>query len=364
MARQIRIDVIFGKALGVDVVRGHARLCDLSLISRADVYDPKSNPTGTQRDLSPKHARDAYNYVKADSLAFWPEILLCVRDPSVISLRSKKGESCGVLTVDLDALTRKKKIAISRLDGNHRLHYADGRSAGYPPIEDLVPFSLALNLDIDKEIKLFRDINNNQRKMSTSHLDNITVRLTAEEQLKLDQPALYVAQKLGKDPKSPFYRRIYDGGAKAHGNSLVPLRTLKSGIEYLFSKVVRLGALPDVDAKYAVIRNYFSAVKLWAPEPWSEPSKYLMLRGVGLWSISFLGAHVIDRALNNGQFLPEEMLSILESGKRWDWSSKGDFRGLSGRGGALKISETIAQELSGPENLSLRDLYGKIMSDV
>ena len=361
---KLRINVIFGRALGVEVVRGHAKLSDLALISRADVYDPKTNPAGTQRDLSPKHARDAYNYARANDLAFWPEILLCVRDPSALTFRRTAGGDCGVLTVDLDALARKRKIAISRLDGNHRLHYADGHVPGYPKIDSFVPFSMALNLSLDQENKIFRDINNNQRKMSTSHLDNITVRLTEEDQLKLDQPALYVAQRLGNDPKSPFYKRIYDGGAKKHGDSLVPLRTLRSGIEYLFSKVVRLGALPDVDAKYTVIRNYFQAIKLWAPEPWSDPGKYLMLRGVGLWSISFLGAHVIDRALNNGHFLPEEMLKILQSGKSWDWSSRGDFRGFSGRGGALKISEMIAQEFSGPESLSLKELYGKILRDI
>lgn len=359
----LRINVVFGRALGVDVVRGYARLSDLAAVSRADIYDPKRNPAGTQRDLSPKHARDAYNYARANDLAFWPEILLCVRDSSVLALRRKAGSEFGVLSIDLAALSRKRKIAISRLDGNHRLHYADGLTPGYPKIDSAVPFSLALNLNIDQEIKVFRDINNNQRKMSTSHLDNITVRLTEEDQLKLDQPALYVAQRLGKDAKSPFYKRIYDGGTKQHGNSLVPLRTLKSGIEYLFSKVVRLGALPDVDAKYTVIRNYFQAIKLWSPEPWSEPGRYLMLRGVGLWAISFLGAHVIDRALNNGHFLPEEMLTILRSGRDWDWSTRGDFRGLSGRGGALKISEMIAQEFSGPESLSLKELYGKILRD-
>lgn len=67
---KIKIDVIKGKALGVNVYRGFAKLCDLSLISKADIYDSKENPTGTQRDLSPKHAREAYYYVKNSDVGF------------------------------------------------------------------------------------------------------------------------------------------------------------------------------------------------------------------------------------------------------------------------------------------------------
>jgi hypothetical protein len=52
--------VIRGNVAGVNVFRGYARLSDLSRMSKADIYDKISNPQGTQRDLSPKHAQDAY----------------------------------------------------------------------------------------------------------------------------------------------------------------------------------------------------------------------------------------------------------------------------------------------------------------
>jgi hypothetical protein len=60
----LKIPVIRGTVLGVNVYRGFARLCDLSRISKPDVYDAISNPKGTQRDLSPKHAKEAYEYVR------------------------------------------------------------------------------------------------------------------------------------------------------------------------------------------------------------------------------------------------------------------------------------------------------------
>jgi DGQHR domain-containing protein len=360
----IQIPVIKGKVLGVSVYRGFAPLCDLARISQADIYDPKTNPTGTQRDLSPKHAKDAYDYVKTSELGFWPEVFLAARNSDVIRFEpSSKDGLYGLLSVDVEKIeTLHKKISISRVDGNHRLHYADGLTKGYPAIQKPSSFCLAVNITLDEEIALFRDINNNQRRMSTSHLDNVEVRLTPEDQLKRSSPHLYISKKLGEDHESPFYGRIYDGGKKS-ASSLIPLRTLRTGIEYMMSRPTKLTALPDTDVKYKIIKNYFSAVKKWSPESWQEPKKYLLLRGAGLWGVCFLGAEVIDRALSKGQYSAESMLKILKSGHNWNWSNDGDFQGLSGRGGATKIRDFIVAEFQDESGASLKDLYKKIMND-
>src|SRR5487761_2349667 len=74
-----------GRVLGVNVYRGFARLCELAEISRADIYDQQKNPTGTQRDLSPGHARDAHEYVRTHELGFWPEVFLYARLKTVVT---------------------------------------------------------------------------------------------------------------------------------------------------------------------------------------------------------------------------------------------------------------------------------------
>jgi hypothetical protein len=75
-ASKLAVPAIRGRVLGVSVYRGFARLCDIAEISKADVYDQNNNPTGTQRDLSPSHARDAHEYVRTHELGFWPEVFL------------------------------------------------------------------------------------------------------------------------------------------------------------------------------------------------------------------------------------------------------------------------------------------------
>lgn len=359
LIKPVSIQVMKGTVLGVKVYRGFARLCDLAAVSKADVYDQKLNPMGTQRDLNPAHARQAYEYVKSRTLAFWPEVFLSLRNENTLSYEElPEVRDVGLITIRIGEVNAG--IAISRVDGNHRLYYADGHAEGMPAIERIVSFCLAYELSLEDEIRLFRDINNNQRRMNTSHLDMIEAKLSTEVLLKARDPELYIAQELGRDMASPLFGRVYEGGVK-QAPWAIPLRTLRTGIEYLFSKSARVAAIPGVDAQYKVVRTYFASLKDLVPEAWEEPRKYLLLRGAGLWGACFLGAEVIDRVLAKGKFDQEAMVSILRSGRSWDWSNSGDFKGFSGRGGALQISNMIREELSDEMGVSLKELAKKIL---
>jgi DGQHR domain-containing protein len=212
----IKMPVIRSKMLGVNVFRGFAELSTLSEISQADIYDQQNNPLGTQRDLSEKHAKDAYTYIKTKEFGFWPEVFLCARNNKILTYTPISDEhlDLGILTLNFNLLTSMDETAISRIDGNHRLYYADGKTKGFSKVQKNVSFCLAYDLSREEEIQLFKDINKNQKPMNTSHLDRIEVRLTPEQELKKLNPDLYIAQKLGGDTKSPFYQRIYEGGKK------------------------------------------------------------------------------------------------------------------------------------------------------
>ncbi|MGE3691015.1 MAG: DGQHR domain-containing protein [Novosphingobium sp.] len=361
---KLRVPVLISEVMGVKVARGFARLCDLADMSRPDIYDAKTNPAGTQRDLSPKHARDAYEYIRGEELGFFPEVFLALRDADAVSIEQPKtATGLGYLNLSLSDLRNSKAIKISRIDGNHRLHYADGKSEGFPKVTRTVSFCLAFDLNKNQEIKLFRDINNNQRRMNTSHLDNIEVRLQGTKNILERNPPLYIANKLKDDKDSPLFGKVYDGG-RTDVTKFIPIRTLKTGIEYMLSQHSRLSSLEDTEIEYVVVKNYFSSLKLWHPEAWNHPKDYLMLRGAGLWGVCFLGAEVIDRALAKGKFKPTDMLAILRSGKEWDWSKNGDFQGLSGRGGALKISGMVSSEFADEGGTSLKSLARKISAEI
>lgn len=358
----LMIPVLRGVVLGVKVYRGYCPLSLLSEISRPDVYDKVNNPHGTQRDLSPSHAKDAYDYVKTHDLAYWPEVFLCIRYRNVVIYEPLSDDypDMGLLKINIKEIQDSSSISISRVDGNHRLFYANGAVKGYSKIDKTVSFCLAYGLDRSEEMQLFKDINDNQKKMDTSHLDSIEVRLSPEDLLKKKSPDLYIADKLGKEPDSAFFNRVFEGGKKASSTD-IPLRSLRTGIEYMLSRSIQLPRLEDAEAQYRVIRNYFSATKLWLPDAWANPKDYLLLRGVGLWATCFIGAHVIDRALQNEKFDADYMLEILRSGKDWDWTKNGEFKGFSGRGGAVQISNMVTQKFHDENRLSTKDLFEKIM---
>jgi DGQHR domain-containing protein len=358
----IKLDVIRCEVLGVDVVRGFAPLSTLARISKPDIYDEKSNPHGTQRDLSPKHARDAYAYARNARRGYWPEVFLCLRDQSAVTYephRRRSGNS-GVLTIDDARCARSPRIVISRVDGNHRLQLADGKTEGIPAIDRMVSFCIAMDLKQLEEIAIFRDINNNQKSMDTSHLDKIELRLTGEDVVKGRDPALYIASKLADDPDSPIKGLVYQGGKRPPG-TFIALRALHTGIEYMLSRQTHLTAIGGVDAQVVLIENYFAALRNWVPGAWLQPKDYLLLRGAGLWGSCFLGAEVIDRALAGKDFTIGAMEKILLSGKTWDWSRQGDFQGLSGRGGAVKIADQIIRELKDEHGVSMKDLLAEIL---
>jgi len=363
LATSLIVPAVRGRVLGVNVYRGFAKLSDLADISKADVFDQKNNPQGTQRNLKKPHARDAYEYVKTHELGFWPEVFLCARLKKAITFTPINDDApdLGWIEFDLSAIRSSKSIPISRVDGNHRLFYVDGKSDGFTKVDKTASFCLAYDLSRGAEIELFKDINKNQKPMDTSHLDSIEVRLTPEEQLKQTQPELYIAQTLGSDPKSPFHDRVYHGGNRPSGVD-IPLRAIKTGIEYMLSRSTELPRLEDAEGKYRIIRNYFSAFKRWQPKSWSNPKEYITLRGTGLWAVCFIGAHVIDRALKQDKFDIAEMLKILKSGKDWDWSKKCDFKALGGRGGAAEISKRVTAKLQDDNRMSTEQLLEKIMA--
>src|SRR5437016_12641521 len=91
-----KIELIAHKSKNLDTIcyRGAAPLAHLGLISQADVFDQVTNPDGLQRDLSPKHASEVYDYVaqepEADRPRAFPEVVLNVRDKKVLRIEEIK----------------------------------------------------------------------------------------------------------------------------------------------------------------------------------------------------------------------------------------------------------------------------------
>lgn len=116
------------------------------------------------------------------------------------------------------------------IDGQHRLYgYSDSEYAN----KNSIPVVAFENLDKKEQIKLFMEINENQKAVSK----NLRNTLNADTQWDSDNPnekrdaiKLRVAQKLGEFPLSPLYDRIIIGEDKSSDIKCITMESIKLAI--------------------------------------------------------------------------------------------------------------------------------------
>ena len=146
----------------------------------------------------------------------------------------------------------------------------------------------------------------------------------------------------------------------------VNFASLESGVGRTLSKSQYIHDLTDPEAQYAVIRNYWRAMKETFTEEWARPKDFLLLKNIGVVSMSILGGTIIDRCIARGSVDVDDLKLYLEQAKaRFDWSKNavGDraVTGMSGNRAALIIAGEMAAELTDPDSGNvIRDLQAKL----
>ena len=386
-----QVDVIALKGRNLDSVcyRGYAPLAHLAIISSADVFDQVNNPNGLQRDLSPKHAAEAYEYIKKsmnndepDYKHAFPEVVLNVRNKEYIKIEKitdgQEFELDGLnvvkLRFDVDSIKNKKskKVAISRVDGNHRLYYAEGDEGKRDPLLAMVPFQIHVGLTTEQERSLFVDINANQKGLNSSHLAIMHGMLTDEQIEMRDHLDRWMAKKLTNDHESPWHGIVHLGGSKTGSkqqglNRTVNFVSLQTGVNRTLKKSQYIYDLTSVEAQYLLIRNYWQAVKKVFSQEWASKD-YLVTKNIGVLSLSILGGTIIDRCITRGTVNVDDIVSYLKQAYvRFDWSKVATGEravvGKSGNQAALIIAGEMASELTDTNGDNLmRDLEDSLLN--
>ena len=370
--------VIKGTNLNTPVYRGFASIKDIATISAPDTGNQDRNPDGLQRELKEQHARKGYRYAEdaqkvPEKRRLWPEVILNVRDTTVIDepLPVDEQHNLFKIVVHEDRIDKKREHPqISRTDGNHRLFYGEGHPIQeWPPLDVSSPFSLTIGLTPLEETSLFVDINDNQVRMPTSHLYHLLTRVTDSEKLAEDKPTVWIANKLVEDYKSPFHGIVYLGAGqdKTQGaDRRVSLAHLRTGTEMMLKLSVKLKDFKDILDKCVIIRTYWKAVARVFSREWADPKKYALLRGFGVWSMSIVGADIIDRCIKPNVVwtqLEDQMAAYLNQVRGtidWD-ASEGDVKGKGGRLGAAELAGRMREFLS-DEGVDMRALVEGLKS--
>jgi DGQHR domain-containing protein len=345
-------------------IRGSAPLADLTRLSQADVFDQVDNPKGLQRDLSRKHAREAYQYAAAKPdrrrPRAWPEVMLNVRDKSVIEQETiTEGDGYAVIrvTIDMEKLARKRSVAISRVDGNHRLYFGAGDRRMDPLENAVVPFQLHIGLTPEQETSIFGTTNAEQKGLNTSHLHILETRLLPQGAQMERFPERVYARRLAEDPQSVFYRLVYEGGSKrglkeAEVKTYISFTALEGAIRRMLTKSSFLQEMrTDPDKVYTLIRDYWRAVKEALPEAFKSPAEYMVMTNMGVNSLAQLGGTVIDQAIVTEEKSWRAMAARLkEAVDVFDWTrgkevNQGGIAGLSGNTAVLTIADQLREKL-------------------
>lgn len=389
---------IVGRDIDNVAVRGFAPLDMLAAISAPDVFDDEINPTGTQRDLKPKHAQASFEYATAEASSeeqktrAFPEVLLNVRDMQAVQIRDAEGKQLMFdshstdeqlpdgpveLVVSLDDIEIPKTTIgpeISRVDGNHRLDGPDRYLVAVASEEQedtkplpTIPFMMFLNLSLDEEVKLFNDLNGQHEGMEPSLIVAQDVRLGGSE-AKNDpkRQAGWLAYQLTRNGRA-FKDMVHIGGsrkgAKEAGKALrLNLSALRAAVALMIRHSHNLGETlaESPDARLKVIDNYWKAVAATFPDAWQNKRDFILLQSIGLNGFAEYGATIIDR--QGGDIHVEAFQEVLEGIKPKVNLERGAYEGIAGAGGAKFVAKQLS-EASTEENIVRSQILSAIQGD-
>lgn len=361
----IKLHAVQSKALDVYCYRGFAKLSDLAKISNADEYHPTINPSGIQRELNKKHAREAYNYASKEipgEKRIWPEIILNLRSKDGVkveggsSYKHMPQDMFPVqIKIDLQKINRSNiNPTFSRVDGNHRLYYAAGIDKKHPCLNITVPFCIINNVSKDEEKLIFKTINETQAKLKTDHILRIKGQLTPDEKLMEEDPVLWLTHQMRGQQASPFYGLVYIAGQKERSAPYIIKQTsLYDGIRILYKELdFGLKKLENLRHLSPIIIRYFTAVKKKWSEEWMNPKGYLLMTNTGMQALGFVGAYLIDKQVKSRQLNEDDFYRELK-GVDFSWKQikgEGGKKKLqTGRAGGEMIAGAIKEQISGFE---------------
>jgi len=325
----IEIECIIGQCAQRKVLLGFAPASLLHSISFADVLDEDSG-RGYQRRFNPQHSLDFRRYIQKDKSATIPLTFnLRPRDDSAWRV-SEISERQARLEISATA----GKV-LTQVDCQHRLGHL-----GDLAIE--LPFMIFVGLSDKDEMEIFSVINAKAKGLSTSLLDFHDAQLA--DDLATDRPELFIALFLKNDNRSPWYRQLDLGGASTSGMSRrASLRTVQKAVKRFLSQI-KYSRTQSIEVIAQTVMEFWAAVTLVLPEPWANPRKHFLTKGIGVYALMDIAADLYKEA-RPGQVLDKRYFAaaLSEFAPEFDWSTDGPLRGLGGEGGAKSASALIRE---------------------
>lgn len=301
-----------------EVLLGFASAKVLHALSFVDQLDEDTG-RGYQRRLNAAHSMDFRRYIQRESSTTLP-LTFNLRPESAPhwSIHEASEHSC-MLEI------RSDDRVLSQVDCQHRLgHLAD--------LEVELPFMVFVGLTPSEEMEVFTVINSKAKGLNSSLIDFHDARLS--EDLCRDRPEVFVALLLRNNPSSPWYRQLDLGGASTSGLARrASLRTVQKAIKRCLARTGLLRRMSGEDIARAML-EFWIAVATVLPDPWAQPRKHLLTKGVGVYALTELFGDFVSDARDahyDRRFFASCLADVVGD---FDWSTSGPLKGLGGEAGA------------------------------
>lgn len=207
----------------------------------------------------------------------------------------------------------KKYRSLFIIDGQHRLYgYSDTVYAS----SNAVPVVAFLNLDRSEQVRLFMEINENQKQVPKNlrHTLNADLQWDSDKLIeRINALKLQIAQDLGEVLSSPLYDRILVGENARTNTRTITLDAIKQGLDRSnFFGVIANNSIKipgtffndSNDSSYATLFPFlvqmFSYVENICKSEWNKPAKEggLLLLNVGINSLLRIFSDIVDHLVS------------------------------------------------------------------
>jgi DNA sulfur modification protein DndB len=339
----VEIPVLVGRCGQLPVVLGSAPARDLFAVSFADVFDEVTQ-TGYQRPCDRRHAQEFRAYIESDNATTIP-LTLNLRNAAGPAWRLNPSDAPEGSQAQLRLRMPKTPAerVVARVDCQHRLEMM---------AESVVPltFQCFLGLTAQDEMRVFSVINSKAKGLNPSLIDyHQSVLLDVAR----DDADLYIAKRLHDDPASVWSGSLKLGGKATLGTKRrMTLRGMRHAVD-LFLRHAPIVDRP-IEDQYKIVADFWSAVVRTWPLAWSNPRKHLLTKGVGVQGLSLLASDIAKLAAHEGEEITAEMFEAhLAKVRTFDWSNRGECRGIGGRSGAGEVHQRLARQMFSAPRLAL-----------
>ena len=214
------------------------------------------------------------------------------------------------------------------IDGQHRLYgYAESGRAG----SDAIPVVAFVNLDRSEQVRLFMQINENQKAVPKNLRNTLNADLLWDSDDRREQIKalkLQLAQHLGEQRSSPLYGRVIVGETPRTTLRCITIDAIRIGFDrgnffgtFTSTDVEEAGTFykganqPTFDALVPYIEGCFGHLREFLPDQWDIGSgeEGFIFINAGIESLLRIFSDIMDHLVSNKAIIPmvnepEEMI--------------------------------------------------------